>query len=52
MSPGVAGQAGLSASGGSAGVGWATTRAVVNSSFAVVLLDFIISGVGYSVFDL
>ena len=50
--PIVAGQAGLSASGGSAGVGWATTRAVVNSSFAVVLLDFIISGVGYSVFDL
>ncbi|TNF27084.1 MAG: ABC transporter permease [Deltaproteobacteria bacterium] len=50
--PIVAGQAGLSASGGSAGVGWATTRAVVASSFAVILLDFIISGIGYTVFDL
>lgn len=50
--PIVAGQAGLSASGGSAGVGWATTRAVVNTSFAVVLLDFVISGLGYVVFDM
>lgn len=50
--PIVAGQAGLAASGGSAGVGWATTRAVVSSSFAVILLDFIISGIGYAVFNL
>lgn len=40
-------QAGLSVFGGSAGVGRATTRAVVNSSLAVVLLDFLISGVGF-----
>ncbi len=40
-------QAGLSVFGGSAGVGRATTRAVVNSSLAVVILDFIISGVGF-----
>jgi len=50
--PIVAGQAGLSATGGSAGVGWATTRAVVSSSFAVILLDFIISGFGYVVLNL
>lgn len=42
--PLIAGQAGLEASGGSEGVGWATTRSVVNASFAVILLDFIISG--------
>ncbi|MFT7582996.1 MAG: phospholipid/cholesterol/gamma-HCH transport system permease protein [Myxococcota bacterium] len=47
--PIVAGQAGLSASGGSAGVGWATTRAVVNTSFTVVILDFIITGVSFFV---
>ncbi|HNI61791.1 MAG TPA: ABC transporter permease [Pseudomonadota bacterium] len=29
--------------GGSEGVGWATTRAVVSSSFAVIVLDFLIS---------
>ena len=45
--PIIAGQAGLSASGGSEGVGWATTSAVVNTSFAVIVLDFIISGLGY-----
>lgn len=49
--PVIAGQAGLQASGGSAGVGWATTRAVVNTSFAVIVLDFILSGIGYLVFD-
>ena len=50
--PIVAGQAGLAATGGSAGVGWATTRAVVNACLSVVLLDFILSGVGYLVFNL
>jgi phospholipid/cholesterol/gamma-HCH transport system permease protein len=48
--PLIAGQAGLEATGGSEGVGWATTRAVVNASFAVVLLDFIISGAIYTFF--
>ncbi len=48
--PLIAGQAGLEATGGSEGVGWATTRAVVNASFAVVLLDFLISGAIYTFF--
>jgi phospholipid/cholesterol/gamma-HCH transport system permease protein len=41
--PIIAGHAGLSATGGSEGVGSATTRAVVNSSFAVIVLDLAIS---------
>jgi hypothetical protein len=45
--PGVSGYCGLSARGGSEGVGWATTRAVIGSSFAVIVLDFILSGIGY-----
>jgi phospholipid/cholesterol/gamma-HCH transport system permease protein len=45
-------QAGLDVFGGSAGVGRATTRAVVNSSLAVVILDFIISGVGFFILEL
>ncbi|MCA9514510.1 MAG: ABC transporter permease [Myxococcales bacterium] len=49
--PIVAAHAGLSATGGSAGVGWATTRAVVATSFAVVLLDFVISGASYVIFS-
>ena len=36
-----------SARGGSEGVGTATTRAVIGSSFAVIVLDFILSGIGY-----
>ncbi len=36
-------ESGFRAQGGSEGVGWATTRAVVNSSFAVITLDFLIS---------
>ena len=40
--PIIAGTAGLSAYGGSEGVGEATTRAVVASSLAVIVLDFII----------
>ena len=41
--PIVSGFCGLSTHGGSEGVGWATTRAVVSSSFAVIVLDFLIS---------
>jgi phospholipid/cholesterol/gamma-HCH transport system permease protein len=48
--PVVSAHAGLTTFGGSAGVGAATTRAVVNSSLAVIALDFIISGIGYVVF--
>jgi phospholipid/cholesterol/gamma-HCH transport system permease protein len=48
--PVIAGQAGLEATGGSEGVGWATTRAVVNGSFAVVVLDFVISGLIFAIF--
>lgn len=39
--------AGFEVHGGSAGVGRATTQAVVYASLAVVILDFIISGIGY-----
>lgn len=49
--PVIAGQAGLQATGGSAGVGWATTRAVVNTSFAVIVIDFVLSGLAYLIFD-
>lgn len=45
-------QAGLTVVGGSEGVGRATTQAVVNASLAVVILDFIISGLGYVVLSL
>jgi phospholipid/cholesterol/gamma-HCH transport system permease protein len=48
--PIVSGQSGLSTFGGSEGVGWATTRAVVNSSLAVIVLNFFISGAGFLVF--
>jgi phospholipid/cholesterol/gamma-HCH transport system permease protein len=48
--PIVSAHAGLTTFGGSAGVGAATTRAVVNSSLAVIALDFLISGAGYLVF--
>jgi len=48
--PIVAGHSGLSTFGGSEGVGWATTRAVVNASLAVIVLDMIISAAGYLVF--
>ena len=42
--PVVSGYCGLSTFGGSEGVGWATTRAVVNSSLATIILNFFISG--------
>jgi phospholipid/cholesterol/gamma-HCH transport system permease protein len=41
--PVVSGYCGLSTFGGSEGVGWATTRAVVNSSLAIIVLNAIIS---------
>ena len=40
---------GLSAFGGSEGVGWATTKVVVNASLVVIFLDFLLSGFGYLV---
>ena len=45
-------QAGFAVHGGSEGVGRATTQAVVNASLAVVILDFIISGLGFVVLSL
>lgn len=48
--PVVSGYCGLSTYGGSEGVGWATTRAVVNSSLAVIILNFFISGAGFLIF--
>ena len=45
--PIVAAHSGLHTTGGSEGVGWATTRAVVYTSFAVIVLDFILSAFGY-----
>jgi len=41
--PVVAGFCGLRARGSSEGVGWATTAAVIGGSFAVIVLDFVIS---------
>ncbi len=41
--PVVAGFCGLRARGSSEGVGWATTAAVIGSSFSVIVLDFVIS---------
>lgn len=49
--PVIAGQSGLNTTGGSEGVGWATTRAVVNTSFAVIVLDFILSAIGYILYS-
>jgi phospholipid/cholesterol/gamma-HCH transport system permease protein len=43
--PVVAGFCGLRARGSSEGVGWATTAAVIGSSFAVIVLDFLISAI-------
>jgi phospholipid/cholesterol/gamma-HCH transport system permease protein len=48
--PIISAHAGLTAFGGSEGVGSATTRAVVGSSLAVIVLNFIISGTGYVIF--
>ncbi len=48
--PIVSGHCGLSTFGGSEGVGWATTRAVVNSSLAIIVLNFFISGSALLIF--
>jgi phospholipid/cholesterol/gamma-HCH transport system permease protein len=48
--PIIAGAAGLDAHGGSEGVGEATTRAVVDASLAVIVLDFLIGGAALVVF--
>ena len=48
--PVVSGHSGLSTFGGSEGVGWATTRAVVNSSLTVIILNMFISAAGYLIF--
>jgi phospholipid/cholesterol/gamma-HCH transport system permease protein len=48
--PIISGYCGLTTYGGSEGVGQATTRAVVNSSLAVIVLNFLISGAGFLVF--
>jgi phospholipid/cholesterol/gamma-HCH transport system ATP-binding protein len=49
--PIVSGYCGLRTFGGSEGVGWATTRAVVNSSlFGIIIWQFILSAVGYELF--
>jgi phospholipid/cholesterol/gamma-HCH transport system permease protein len=48
--PIVSGHAGLSTFGGSEGVGAATTRAVVNSSLAVIMLNLMISAASFMLF--
>jgi phospholipid/cholesterol/gamma-HCH transport system permease protein len=48
--PIVSSHSGLSTFGGSEGVGWATTRAVVNSSLAVIILNLLISTAGLMLF--
>jgi len=48
--PIISAHAGLEARGGSEGVGSATTRAVVSSSLAVIVLNFLISTLGYVLF--
>ncbi len=47
--PVIAAEAGLSAFGGSEGVGWATTKSVVNASLAITFIDFLLSGFGFLV---
>ena len=46
--PVIAGHSGLSARGGSEGVGAATTQAVVNASLAVIALDLLIGGAAFA----
>ena len=49
--PIVSGAAGFGAKSGSEGVGSATTRAVIASSFTVIVLDFVLSGIGLFTFQ-
>jgi phospholipid/cholesterol/gamma-HCH transport system permease protein len=48
--PIISAHSGLVTQGGSEGVGRATTRAVVMSSLAVIMLNFVISTIGYLIF--
>ncbi|MET0341838.1 MAG: ABC transporter permease [Polyangiales bacterium] len=48
--PIVSAHRGLNTFGGSEGVGWATTNAVVHSSVAIIFLDLVLSVLGYIVF--
>jgi len=48
--PIVSAQRGLTTFGGSEGVGWATTNAVVHSSLAIIVLDLVLSVFGYLAF--
>jgi phospholipid/cholesterol/gamma-HCH transport system permease protein len=48
--PIVSARRGLTTFGGSEGVGWATTNAVVHSSLAIIIIDLILSVIGYVVF--
>ena len=48
--PIVSAQRGLTTFGGSEGVGWATTNAVVHSSLAIIFFDLVLSVLGYVVF--
>ena len=48
--PVISAHAGLSTFGGSEGVGWATTRAVVSSSLAVIVLNLVISASAFVAF--
>jgi phospholipid/cholesterol/gamma-HCH transport system permease protein len=48
--PIISAHSGLVTQGGSEGVGKATTRAVVSSSLAVIMLNFVISVIGYMIF--
>jgi phospholipid/cholesterol/gamma-HCH transport system permease protein len=49
--PVVSGYCGLSTFGGSEGVGWATTRAVVSSSLVVIMLNVAISTATFIIFN-
>jgi phospholipid/cholesterol/gamma-HCH transport system permease protein len=49
--PVVSGYCGLSTFGGSEGVGWATTRAVVSSSLVVIMLNVVISTAAFIIFN-
>ena len=48
--PVISGFCGLRATGSSEGVGWATTAAVIGSSFAIIVIDFAISAISLLAF--
>jgi phospholipid/cholesterol/gamma-HCH transport system permease protein len=49
--PVISARAGLAARGGSAGVGQATTRAVIDTSLAIIVIDFILNLVMYPLYQ-